>query len=188
MKKIGLSLLATLLLAACATQEPVKETAPAAATPVPVAKAEPAKAEAPKAAEPKKEKYVEPFDPMRDASSILSQREVYFDFNKYDVKEEASDRLKAHSEYVTKTADKTISLQGHADERGTAEYNLALGQKRADAVKQAMVTAYGVDAAKLSTMSLGKEKPAMAGHNEEAWAANRRVEIVYSNEFKFPKN
>ena len=127
------------------------------------------------------------YSPLTDPKNILSQRTVYFDFDKYNVKEEFSALVKAHAGYLNATSAARVSLQGNCDERGTAEYNLALGQRRADAVKKVMQTAYGVDAGKLETISYGKERPAAQGSNEAAWAQNRRTEIVYSGEAKFPK-
>lgn len=209
MKKIGLSLLATALLAACATQEPVKPVdqsaqaaqaaeAAKAAQAAAAAKAAKDAAAAKAAAEAKMHNAaitpVAPvvatpgaYSPLTDANNVLSQRAVYFDFDKYNVKEDATELVEAHANYLTMTSGAKIALQGHADERGTAEYNLALGQKRADAVKKVMVTAYGVEDKQVQTISYGKEKPAVQGHDEAAWAKNRRVEMAYPGEAKFPK-
>ncbi len=181
MKKIGLSLLATTLLAACASQQPApvsqpaqtasqSQTAGTAVAPTDKIAATPGA-----------------YSALTDPNNILSQRAVYFDFDKYNVKEDFTELVQAHSNYLTMTNGAQVSLQGHADERGTAEYNLALGQKRADAVKKVMTTAYGVEAKQVETTSYGKERPAVQGSNEEAWAKNRRVEIVYPGEAKFPK-
>ena len=192
MKKIGLSLLATTLLAACASQQPAPVSQPAqtasqsqtAGTAVVLAHIGEARVVAPTdkiAATPGA------YSALTDPNNILSQRAVYFDFDKYNVKEDFTELVQAHSNYLTMTNGAQVSLQGHADERGTAEYNLALGQKRADAVKKVMTTAYGVEAKQVETTSYGKERPAVQGSNEEAWAKNRRVEIVYPGEAKFPK-
>ncbi len=180
MKKIGLSLLASALLAACASQQPAPvvqpgQTAQQASSSTLVAPSAPVVA-APGA-----------YSKLTDPNNILSQRVVYFDFDKYNVKEEFTELVQSHANYLTLTGGARTSLQGHADERGTAEYNLALGQKRADAVKKVMTSAYGVDAKQVETTSYGKERPAVDGHDEAAWAKNRRVEIVYPGEAKFPK-
>ena len=174
MKKIGLSLLASALLAACASQQTAQQPAQQQAKP-----ASQAAAAAPAAAVAS--------NPLTDPNNILSKREVYFDFDKYNVKEQFSDLVKAHAGYLTATKGAQVSLQGHADARGTAEYNLALGQKRANAVKDAMVTAYGASAGQIETISYGKERPVAEGNDEAAWSKNRRVEIVYPGEAKFPK-
>lgn len=184
MKKIGLSLLATALLAACASQQPAPVTKPSAAAQQPAAAAAAAAttaSSAPVAAAGGM------YSQVTDPKSILSQREVFFDFDQYIVKEDSTYLVQSHSKFLTATKGARVSLQGHTDERGTAEYNLALGQKRADAVKTAMTSAFGVDASVVETTSYGKEQPAVQGSNDAAWAKNRRVEIVYPGEAKFPK-
>lgn len=177
MKKIGLSLLVASLLAACASQQTTEQQTTQPTT----QQTQPAvvdKSGADTAGQ---------YSPLTDPKNILSQRNVYFDFDKYSVKEEFAGLVKAHAGYLNATSDARVSLQGNCDERGTAEYNLALGQRRADAVKKSMQTAYGVNASKLETISYGKERPVAQGSNEAAWAQNRRTEIVYSGEAKFPK-
>lgn len=193
MKKIGFSLLVAGLLAACgSTQTPDTPVAPVAtpapsvapkATPVPVAVPE-VTITAPTTAITAS---AGTYNQLTDPNNILSQREIYFDFDKSVVKEEATELIEAHSNYLTLTTGAKGSLQGHADERGTAEYNIGLGNRRANAVKKVMTTAYGVEDKQVEVISYGKERPAVQGHTEEAWAKNRRVEIVYPGEAKFPK-
>lgn len=178
MKKIGLSLLVASLLAACATEQKA-DNQPQQTQPTTQQQAGVNQAAADSASK---------INPLTDPKNILSQRNVYFDFDKYNVKDEFSALVKAHAGYLNANAGARVSLQGNCDERGTAEYNLALGQRRADAVKKVMQTAYGVDAKKLETISYGKERPVAQGSDEAAWAQNRRTEIVYSGEAKFPKN
>jgi len=180
MKKIGLSLLASALLAACASQQPAPVVQPAQPA-QPAASSTIVAPNAPVVAAPGA------YNQLTDPNNILSKRVVYFDFDKYNVKEESSELVKAHANYLTLTNGARTALLGHTDERGTAEYNLALGQKRADAVKKVMTTAYGVDAKQVETISYGKERPAVDGHDESAWAQNRRVEFAYPNEANFPK-
>jgi peptidoglycan-associated lipoprotein len=112
-----------------------------------------------------------------EARAARAYETTYFDYDKANIRDDqkaaltqSADKLKAH-------ADTKVTLEGHCDERGTAEYNLALGQKRADSAKS-FLTKAGVAADRLKTLSLGKERPADAGHSEAAWAKNRRVEIV----------
>lgn len=194
MKKIGLSLLVAGLLAACGSTQTPEPTAAPVATPAPTAA--PAATPAPVATGP--EVVIEApttavaatageYNQLTDPNNILSQREIYFDFDKSVVKEESTEVIEAHSNYLTLTNGAKTSLQGHADERGTAEYNIGLGNRRANAVKKVMTTAYGVEDKQVEVISYGKERPAVQGHSEEAWAKNRRVEIVYPGEAKFPK-
>ncbi|MBJ7314358.1 peptidoglycan-associated lipoprotein Pal [Rugamonas sp. CCM 8940] len=117
-------------------------------------------------------------DPLDDPKGVLANRSVYFDFDKYVVREDGKPVVENHSQYLGKNKARSILIQGNTDERGGAEYNLALGQKRAEAVRKAMTT-LGVPESQVEAVSLGKEKPKATGSNEEAWAQNRRADIVY---------
>ncbi|HQT25383.1 MAG TPA: peptidoglycan-associated lipoprotein Pal [Burkholderiales bacterium] len=167
MKKLMLSALLMSLLAACASH-PTKPEA---------SNAGPTKAPAKAATETKPVAY----NPLNDPNNILSHRSVYYDFDKSIVKDEYKPMIKAHSQYLESHASAKVQLQGNCDERGSREYNLALGQRRADSVKQLMEAA-GVSGGQISTVSYGSEKPRALGHNEEAWAQNRRTDIVYQSE------
>lgn len=105
-------------------------------------------------------------------------RSVYFDLDRYTVRTNGQPVVRAHSEFLNKNRNQHVLLQGNTDERGTAEYNLALGQRRSEAVKNAM-SALGVNTSQIEAVSLGKEKPKAQGSNEAAWAENRRVDFVY---------
>lgn len=123
-------------------------------------------------------------DARMDLNSILSKRTVHFDYDKYDIKPEYDAMIKAHAEYKkTVMANDGINflIEGHADERGTREYNLALGQKRAVAVKDALVK-LGIPEAKIETVSYGKEKPTCLEATELCYTENRRVNILYTDE------
>ena len=121
-------------------------------------------------------------NPLNDPNSPLSKRSVYFDFDSNAVKDEYRGLVQAHSRYMTADKrDARIRIEGNCDERGSREYNLALGQRRAEAVKQVM-TVLGVTSARIETTSYGEEKPAASGHDEAAWAQNRRADIKYSGE------
>lgn len=98
---------------------------------------------------------------------------VFFDYDKADLKPETQATLKRQAAWLAKFPDVTVTIEGHCDERGTREYNLALGERRAQAVKN-FLTALGVDASRIATLSYGKERPAVLGSNEAAWAQNRR--------------
>jgi len=118
---------------------------------------------------------------LKDPRNILSKRIVYFDYDSFAVKDEFRPIVEAHAKYLQANRAARVALQGHADERGSREYNIALGQKRADAVKKLMQL-LGAPDMQVETVSFGKEKPKAEGHDESAWAQNRRVEITYVGE------
>ncbi|MBK7793901.1 MAG: peptidoglycan-associated lipoprotein Pal [Betaproteobacteria bacterium] len=113
--------------------------------------------------------------------SILSKRSVFFDYDSYVVKDEYRALVEAHAKYLQANRGAKVTMQGHTDERGTREYNIALGQRRADAVKKMMLL-LGASDAQIETVSFGKEKPRNPASGEAAWADNRRVEIVHAGE------
>lgn len=116
--------------------------------------------------------------PLDDPNSPLAQRIVYFDFDKSDVKPEFLDTLTAHAKYLVANPTQKIRIEGYTDERGTVEYNIALGDRRAQAVRRFMLF-QGVNADQITTVSYGEAHPADAGHEETSWAKNRRAVIVY---------
>ncbi|MEQ8166231.1 MAG: peptidoglycan-associated lipoprotein Pal [Alphaproteobacteria bacterium] len=105
---------------------------------------------------------------------------VFFDFDRYNIDGEAEDTLKAQAAWLESNPSVTVTVEGHADERGTREYNLALGERRANAVKNYLV-ALGIDDGRITTISYGKERPAVEGSNEAAWAKNRRAVTVVTS-------
>jgi peptidoglycan-associated lipoprotein len=120
-------------------------------------------------------------NPLRDPRSVLSKRSVYFDYDSYVVKDEYKGLIEAHAKYLQATRTARMTIQGNCDERGSREYNIALGQRRADTVKRTMQL-YGATDAQIETVSFGKEKPKNLGHDEAAWAENRRDDMVYAGE------
>ncbi len=118
---------------------------------------------------------------LRDPNNILSKRSVYYDYDSFVVKNEYRPLVQAHAQYLRDNAGARVLLQGNADERGSREYNLALGQKRADSVKNAM-TLSGAKDSQIEAVSLGEEKPRATGHDEASWAENRRTDIRYQGE------
>jgi len=120
-------------------------------------------------------------NPLHDPRSVLSKRSVYFDFDSVVVKDEYKPMIEAHGKYLQTTRTAKLTIQGNCDERGSREYNIALGQRRADTVKR-MMQLYGATDAQIETVSLGKEKPKNQGHDEAAWAENRRDDLVYAGE------
>ena len=117
-------------------------------------------------------------DPLQDPTSPLAKRVIYFDFDKSDIKSEYRPILQAHAEYLSAHPRVHVRLEGHADERGTREYNIGLGERRANSVR-AYLTLQGVSASQIETISYGEERPVAMGHDESSWRLNRRVEIVY---------
>lgn len=111
------------------------------------------------------------------SSAELSTAPIYFGFDDYTLSPEAQATLTAMAEALKANKSAVIQIEGHCDERGTVEYNLALGERRAQSVKN-FLGQLGVEAARLSTISYGEEKPVVQGHTEEAWAKNRRAEFV----------
>ncbi|WP_392565712.1 peptidoglycan-associated lipoprotein Pal [Utexia brackfieldae] len=109
---------------------------------------------------------------------LQNQNTIYFDFDKYDIKPDFAQVLDNHATFLRGNPSFTIVIEGHADERGTPEYNIALGERRANAVK-AYLQGRGVSASQIKIVSYGKEKPSVLGHTESAYAKNRRAVIVY---------
>lgn len=117
-------------------------------------------------------------DPLNDPQGVLAKRSVYFDFDSYIVKPEFQSVIENHANYLKSHPDRNVKIQGNTDNRGGAEYNLALGQKRAEAVRKSL-SLLGVRDSQMEAVSLGKEKPKSLGNDEAAWTENRRADIVY---------
>ncbi|HJV85888.1 MAG TPA: peptidoglycan-associated lipoprotein Pal [Noviherbaspirillum sp.] len=117
-------------------------------------------------------------DPLNDPKGILAKRSVYFDFDSFIVKEEFKPMMQAHAKYLTTNKNRKIVIQGNTDERGGREYNLALGQKRAEAVRKSL-SLLGVSDSQMEAVSFGEEKPKATGSDEASWAENRRADLVY---------
>jgi len=115
---------------------------------------------------------------LDDPASPLSVRILYFEYDSSDVLPAYREVLEAHANYLAQNPNVTIALEGHADERGTREYNLALGERRAQSVRGQMMV-FGPSASQLRTTSYGEERPVSDAHSEEGWSQNRRVEIIY---------
>lgn len=118
---------------------------------------------------------------LKDPNSPLSKRVILFDYDSSAIRDEYRTILEAHAEFLKSNPASKAILQGHADERGSREYNLALGQRRAESVFNAM-SVLGVTQVQLEPVSMGEEKPAAEGHDEESWQQNRRTEILYQGE------
>ncbi|HTM58925.1 MAG TPA: peptidoglycan-associated lipoprotein Pal [Burkholderiales bacterium] len=174
---------ASALLFGCATDEANKPaaTAPAAAA---------APAPKPSAAESKPVTTVQAapktgatgFAALKDPNNILSKRAVYFDYDKFDVKDEFKPLIEAHAKFLRDNSSAKMLIQGNADERGSREYNVGLGQRRSDAVKK-MLTLLGARESQIESVSLGEEKPSCSDHTESCWAKNRRDDMLYGGEY-----
>jgi peptidoglycan-associated lipoprotein len=114
-----------------------------------------------------------------DTDSCLRQRVVYFDFDRTDIKSQFQAAIGCHAQYLRQFPGSRVTLEGSADERGTREYNLGLGERRGNSVSSALGAA-GASASQLNVVSYGEERPVCKEHSEDCWAKNRRVEIVYT--------
>jgi peptidoglycan-associated lipoprotein len=121
---------------------------------------------------------VETAKPSQDTALNATSRVVYFDYDSYVIKPEFQALIETHARFIKADKAKKVAIEGHTDERGGREYNLALGQKRAEVVRRAL-TLQGVADSQLEAVSFGKEKPAVPGNTEAAWEKNRRAEISY---------
>lgn len=176
-------LLALLVMSACSTvkldeKAPVEDRASKSVEKAPA----PAPAAAPMTAQPAPAAIdatpTKAADPLNDATGMLAKRSIYFDLDSYVIKDEFKSVIEAHAKYLVSRGDRKVILQGNTDERGGSEYNLALGQKRAEAVRKALSLA-GVGEQQMEAVSFGKEKPKAMGSDESAWSQNRRTDIAY---------
>jgi len=180
MKHVALSLaVAALVAAGCASKEEkpaeVTQATPTPGTQRPSQATTPSTTTPTQSARPTGRAHLDPNGP-------LAKRSVFFDFDSNVVKDEYQGVVQSHSRYLTSDLrDARIRIEGNTDERGSREYNLALGQRRAEAVKKVM-TVLGVQDNRIETTSYGEEKPKAAGHDEQSWAQNRRADIKYPGE------
>jgi len=177
---LSISVLA-LLLTGCGSQPPAPEQQPA------IVEGRVPSAIQTQPVTPVEIKSGEAFDPMsmaalKDPRSQLSKRNVLFDYDSYIVKDEYQALLAAHGKFLAANSRMKMLIQGNADDRGSREHNLALGQKRADAVKKSL-TLLGASDDQIESVSLGEEKSACSEATEACWAQNRRSDILYTGEF-----
>ena len=153
-------------LASCASEPTVDQSSPASSPQArsPAPQATPAAQQA--------------LRPAATPAAEPSKRSIYYEFDRYDVKDEYRQLVEAHARYLREHPGAQIAVQGNADERGSREYNLALGQRRSEGVKK-MLTLLGVTERQVEATSFGEEKPRAVGHDESSWAENRRSDIVY---------
>ncbi|HYX66759.1 MAG TPA: peptidoglycan-associated lipoprotein Pal [Burkholderiales bacterium] len=171
------------LLAACATSPETQPAAPVEGTPGGAAKPGAAVESKPVSpVEAGKAGGLSPFAALKDPASPLSKRSVYFDYDKFDVKEEYRPLVEAHAKFLRDNPTAKMLIQGNADERGSREYNVGLGQRRSDSLKK-MLSLLGVKDSQMESVSLGEEKPVCNEHDEECWAKNRRDDMLYNGEY-----
>ena len=172
MNKLSAALLLSALLAACGSNPPANTSATPAPTVAAAPKAPPAAATpAPAPAKPM-------VSELDDPASPLAKRSIYFPYDEFTIDPKYDQQLSAHAGYLTRNPNVRIMLEGNADERGSTEYNLALGQKRAEAVRK-VLTMRGVADKQMEAISYGEEKPKATCHEERCWQENRRTDIVY---------
>lgn len=181
--KIAIATLTLALLAGCSSSGPEQPAAPTESK-TPVAPSGPSGT--PVAPSNVSGKTMTPEEALmaslKDPNSPLSKRIIYFDYDSYAIKDSYASLISAHAKVLAANPKLKMLIQGNTDERGSREYNLALGQKRAEAVKRALML-LGVQEAQIESVSLGEEKPRMEGSDEAAYAENRRSEMLYSGEF-----
>ncbi len=119
-----------------------------------------------------------PVSALGGPGASQENRIIYFEFDRFDIKPEYNAILQAHARYLSANPSARVRLEGHADERGSREYNIGLGEKRAQSVRNVLLL-QGVVSDQIATVSFGEERPAVIGSDDEAWSLNRRVEIVY---------
>jgi peptidoglycan-associated lipoprotein len=120
--------------------------------------------------------------PLTDPGSILSRRSIFYDYDKFDVKDQYRELVEAHAKFLRENPGRKMLIQGNTDERGSREYNLSLGQRRSDGVKRMMML-LGAREDQIESVSLGEEKPKSDGHDESAWSQNRRSDLLYQGEY-----
>jgi peptidoglycan-associated lipoprotein len=166
---------ASLLAAACASNTPPADdtsAAPASASGAPSARTGSAATKQPG------QRAGSQAGAQPNVKGVPAQRSVYYDLDRYDIKPEFRPAVEAHARYLRENADARVTIEGNGDERGSREYNLALGQKRAEAVRQMMRLSGAADS-QIEAVSFGEEKPKALGHDEASWAENRRSDVVY---------
>jgi peptidoglycan-associated lipoprotein len=173
-KSAALALAATALVVAC-SPKPKPEAPPPAPTPTPtVVRLEPTPAPTPTPAPRSTEDDIKAMSLDRVSSYL---KPAFFDYDKADLRADARDVLAADATWLKAHPSVVFTIEGHCDERGTAQYNLALGDRRANAAKEYLVS-LGIDAGRAKTVSYGKERPFATGHDEDSWAKNRRAHFV----------
>ncbi|HKW36341.1 MAG TPA: peptidoglycan-associated lipoprotein Pal [Burkholderiales bacterium] len=177
MKKLLFAALAVLTMYGCAST-PTSESTPSASPGTP--------GQTPPAAPPVGVRPLSPSasqgDALHDPNSGLAKRSVFYDLDQYNIKDEYRPLLQAHGKYLAEHRTSKMLVQGNCDERGSREYNIALGQRRAEGVKR-MLVLMGATDSQVEPVSLGEEKPRCGEHTEGCWSQNRRSDMLYGGEY-----
>ena len=179
MKKLFIGVLMASLLAACAGQKPKETAVVEESKPQASETQRPVEQTSGSAASQTTSPAVVAVDPLNDPNSILAKRSTYYPFDVYVVQDADKPIVQAHAKYLSEHANRKVQLEGNCDERGSNEYNLALGQRRADGVKK-MVQVGGVKDSQMEAVSYGEEKPRLVCHDESCWKENRRTDLNYN--------
>ena len=179
MRAVIATLIAAAVLAACATSQDKPATQPGAKV---EDLSKPGDKTQVTRVEPGKPGGGSPFAALKDPNNILSKRSIFYDLDKYDVRDEYRSLVEAHAKFLRENPSAKMLIQGNTDERGSREYNVGLGQRRSDGVKR-MLQLLGARDDQIESVSLGEEKPQSDGHDETAWSKNRRSDILYSGEY-----
>jgi peptidoglycan-associated lipoprotein len=172
-----------ILLGACSTTPDAdKPAGDAAAAPKPGAVTTPGGGQKPPAGSNLTTRGGNPSDALKDPNNILSKRSVFFEYDRYEIKAEYKGLVEAHAKYLRDNPGAKMLIQGNADERGSREYNVGLGQRRSDTVKRALIL-LGARDSQIEAVSLGEEKPVCTEHAEGCWTKNRRDDMLYNGEY-----
>jgi peptidoglycan-associated lipoprotein len=172
---------AVLFVGACAT-EPEKPAPTTDASPSTTGKPSPVQTKPVTTVDATKKPAASPFAVLKDPNNVLSKRSVYYELDKFDVRDEYRSLIEAHAKFLRENPSAKMLIQGNTDERGSREYNVGLGQRRSDGVKK-MLVLLGAREDQVESVSLGEEKPQDAGHSEESWSKNRRSDMLYGGEY-----
>lgn len=173
LRSLAVLMIASVLLAGCAGRGTQTQPTEPSEEPVETPDTTPPPVSAP--AQPETNENGIPYIP---GTTKLLPRTYYFEFDRSVLSREDLQSLQMHAEFLRNNPDRSIVVEGHADERGTREYNLALGERRADAIRSFLVSA-GVSSRQIETVSYGEERPEDPGHDESAWSRNRRAVLIY---------
>jgi peptidoglycan-associated lipoprotein len=182
MNKSLIAVLALSVLYGCSSQPAKDEGKPAVEERAPTVVTPPPPAVKPTPVAPTTAPKPVALNPLKDPNNILSKRAVYFDFDSDRIRDEFRPVIQAHAKYLADNAGAKMLIQGNCDERGSREYNIALGQRRAEALKRVLVL-MGARDGQIEPVSLGEEKPRCTEHTETCWAQNRRGDMLHSGEF-----
>jgi peptidoglycan-associated lipoprotein len=179
-KKIWFAALGIAVLVGCSSQSTKDEGKAGVEDRTPAA-VQPAPAQPPVSTKPVQPAQVEA-NPLKDPKNILSKRSVFFEYDSDRIRDEFRPLLQAHGRYLSQNANAKMLIQGNCDERGSREYNIALGQKRADGVKKLLLL-MGAKESQLESVSLGEEKPRCTDKSEDCYSQNRRSDMLYGGEY-----